>query len=846
MRPQPDLPIHSIRQALKGVMEAQNRLVLHAPTGSGKSTQVPQFLLDDGLAGDGQIVVLQPRRVAARMLARFVAQQRNTPLGREVGYQVRFENTSRADTRIKFETDGILLRQSLLDPDLSHVSVVVFDEFHERHLYGDVLLSRVKLLQETTRPDLKMVVMSATLDANTLTEHLAPCRELHAEGRCYPVDIEYLTKSVRTNRAEPWTLAVEAYQNSPPPHGGHSLIFMPGAHEIRKTVDALRQCPATKGVDVVALHGDLRADEQDHALAPAARPKIIVATNIAETSLTIPGVTQVIDSGLARKAAYDARRGINTLLIERISQASADQRAGRAGRTAPGRCLRLWSERDQRERPAQERPEIERLDLTELLLSLAALGADRVEDMEWVDPPPAEHIARARALLIELGALSPQADRITDIGRKLVKFPCHPRFASMMLTAEHYGCVPFAALVSALSQERSILLPLRAKHQQKDRQAILGEEDESDILLEVRAWTYAEKAGFRREACDAAGIHGATARRVGQLHAQLLSAARQAKLDLCDAPVDASSAARCILAGFSDHVGRRLGSGTRYALVGGRRASLAKDSAAKQAEFIVATDINEIGHGKGEAEVRLARVSALQPEWISEIFPQDMHEVDSVEYDSTLKRVCRVQQHCFRDLVLSEKRGGAPDPKQAAEILAVEVLAGNLTLKAWDHSVDQTLARLDLIATHCPEYGIPAADETFRKSLITAVCDGAMGYKDIKSRPVLAVLERMLGANTRATLDHYAPLRLKLSNGRSPKVSYESGKPPRIAMRVQELYDVTEPLYIADKRVRVLVHILAPNNRPVQITDDLGSFWENTYAQVKKDLRGRYPKHEWR
>ncbi|MDA1045140.1 MAG: helicase-related protein, partial [Verrucomicrobia bacterium] len=677
MSSQTDLPIQALRGPLAASFSRRNRLVLHAPTGSGKSTQVPQFLLDDGCAGEGQIVVLQPRRVAARMLSRFVARQRGTPLGAEVGYQVRFENTSCAETRIKFETDGILLRQSLLDPDLSHVSVVVFDEFHERHLYGDVLLSRVKLLQETTRPDLKMVVMSATLDSHSLTDYLAPCATLHAEGRNYPVDIEYLPQSMHTRTADPWTLAVESFEQSPPPNGGHCLVFMPGGHEIRKTVEAFRNCCAAKNVELYALHGDLRVEEQDRALAPSSQPKIIVATNIAETSLTIPGVTLVIDSGLARKAAYDARRGINTLLIERISQASADQRAGRAGRTAPGRCVRLWCERDHRERAAQERPEIERLDLTELMLNLAALGADTVEDMPWLSPPPPEHVTRARVLLIQLGALSSDRDRITPVGRKLVQFPCHPRFASMLLTAEHFGCVPFATLVAALSQERSILLPMKAAHQQKARQDVLGEEDGSDVLLEVRAWTYAEQSEFRRDACELAGIHGATAKRVGQLHQQLLSAARQAGLDLCDSPIDAPAAARCLLAGFSDHVGRRLGTGTRYTLVGGRRASLAPDSAVRKADFIVATDIVELGHGKGEAEVRLARVTAIEPAWIEEAFPQDIHEIDSVEYDSTLKRVCRVQQRCFRDLMLTEKRGGLPDPKRSAEILAQEVLAGN-------------------------------------------------------------------------------------------------------------------------------------------------------------------------
>ncbi|MDE0837844.1 MAG: ATP-dependent helicase HrpB [Kiritimatiellae bacterium] len=847
MQTSENLPIFSVQAQICEALQSKNRLVLHAPTGSGKSTQVPQMLLDDGLAGDGQIVVLQPRRVAARFLARFVAQQRLVDLGGEVGYQVRFDSKSSAATRIKFETDGILLRQSLLDPDLSHVSVVVFDEFHERHLYGDVLLSRVKLLQETTRPDLKIVVMSATLESDALASYLSPCPIVETAGRTYPVEIVYAAKSARQQKVPVWQQVVAAFEADPPPDNGHTLVFMPGAYEIRKTVAALSQSKAARDVDIVALHGDQRPEDQDRALTPGLRPRVIVATNIAETSLTIPGVTQVIDSGLARKAAYDARRGINTLLIERISRASADQRSGRAGRTAPGRCIRLWSERDHFDREAQERPEIERLDLAELLLSLAALGSDTIDDMEWLNRPPTEHVQHARDILLQLGAIASTGDRITPHGRLLVKFPCHPRFAAMLVTAERYGCVPFAALVAALSQERSILLPARASHLQKARDAALGEPDhQSDVLLEVRAWSYAASQTFGRDACEAVGVHGATARRVGQLQKQMLQAARQAGLSLDDAPVDGKAAAHCILAGFSDHVGRQLGSGTRYALVGGRRASLAKDSLVKGAPYIVATDINEIGHGSGETDVRLGRVTSLTREWLEELYPDDIIDTEVVAYDRSTKRVCNLRQRRFRDLVLDESRGGTPDPQKAAEILAAEVVNGNLTLKHCDNSVEQIFARMDLLAEHCPEFGVRAAGDDFKHDVITALCKDAYGYKDIKNRTVMPVLERLLDHGTRSALDHYAPLRLKLSNGRTPKVVYESGAAPRIAMRVQELYDVREAIYVADKRARVLVHILAPNQRPVQITDDMASFWDNTYAQVKKDLRGRYPKHEWR
>jgi ATP-dependent helicase HrpB len=380
------LPIYDVESEIIAALRSTRRLVLQAPTGSGKSTQVPQMLLKHGLLESGQAVILQPRRLAARLLASRVAQELGVPLGNEVGYQVRFEGATSAATRIKFETEGILLRQIIRDPRLQGIAALIFDEFHERHLYGDITLARALEIQEQSRPDLLLIVMSATLDTGTLERYLRPCTVVSSAGRTFPVTVEYLPWRSGANNTPPWELAADAFA-SVAGQEGDVLIFMPGGYEIQRTLDAVRQRPQSKGRVLLPLYGELPAGEQDAAVARHERPKVVVATNVAETSITIDGVRTVIDSGLARIPRYDPNRGINTLLVEKISQASAEQRAGRAGRTAAGRCVRLWSQSEHEERPLRELPEIKRLDLSEVVLTLKAHGIEDLRAFRWLEPP---------------------------------------------------------------------------------------------------------------------------------------------------------------------------------------------------------------------------------------------------------------------------------------------------------------------------------------------------------------------------------------------------------------------------------------------------------------------------
>src|SRR3954469_1150084 len=554
--PREALPIYELESPIVESLRSDSRLIIQAPTGSGKSTQVPQILLDHGLLGDGQVVILQPRRLAARLLAARVATERNCRLGDEVGFQIRFDNVTSPRTRIRFVTEGILLRQLIQDPELRGISAILFDEFHERHLYGDITLARALQLQATVRPDLKLAVMSATLDAGALEKYLAPCSLLRSTGRTFPVEIEYLPKPVGGDDYPVWDLAADELERLAPQTEGDVLIFMPGKYEIGRTISAIRASRVSDRFVVLPLHGELAPAEQDAALVHYEKRRAIVATNVAETSLTIDGVRVVIDTGLARIARFDPRRGINTLLIEKISRASADQRAGRAGRTAPGRCLRLWTEREHIDRAPQELPEVKRLDLAEVVLALKASGIDDVASFRWLEQPEPHALARAEQLLVHLGALA--AGEITALGRRMLAFPVHPRYARMLLAAQEYQCVPAIALIAALTQGRNLFRRVEGKQAREDRDDVLGGESESDFFILMRAFRYAEKSGFDSRRCANLGINAGAAREAAQLSDQFLAIARDEGLDLQAVEPKAGAIQRCVLAGFPDQVAVRL------------------------------------------------------------------------------------------------------------------------------------------------------------------------------------------------------------------------------------------------------------------------------------------------
>lgn len=875
------LPIYELESELVRELRQRRRLLVVAPTGSGKSTQIPQMLLRHGLLGQGQAVILQPRRLAARLLAARVAQELGVRLGQEVGYTIRFDNQSGPCTRIRFVTEGILLRQMLEQPELPGITALIFDEFHERHLYGDITLARALDLQEQRRPDLLVLVMSATLDVTLLRPYLEHwqqpppppwqpgCTVLESDGGLYPVHIQHLEGPVGRNEPPVWEKAADVFANYVRQGGqGDVLIFMPGAYEIQQTLRALERRPESGGFLLLPLHGQLPVSQQDAALRPSPRRKVVVATNVAETSLTIPGIRLVIDSGLARIPRYDPVRGINTLWIERISRASADQRAGRAGRTGPGLCVRLWSRADHLHRPAQEEPEVRRLDLAEAVLLLKATGVSDLHTFRWLEPPDPAALARAEDLLVELGALevvdapepstgtapAPAAShgqhrttRITPLGRKMLAFPVHPRYARMLLAARDHGCVREACLAAALTQGRELLLRNVPAPVAAARDDHLGTRFPSDFHRLMGAWEHVRQQGYPFELCERLGIHRGTALQVEELYDQFLEIARREGLEIRSMPAADSALARTLLTAFPDHLARRPDPGSRRCeLANGRRGVLDPESVVQTASWVVAAEVREVQESGGNTETLLSLLAPVDPAWIQEAFPNELQRVLRVWFDPATRRVYAESQSRFRGVLVEQRRIEPPPREEAARLLAEEIFAGRLPLKSWDHAVEQWMARLNFLTRTCPELGLPPFTEEARRSVLETLCHGAFTYKEIKERDVAPLVRSWLSPEQQALLDQHAPERVRLRNGRAPRVLYSNDAPPRIALRIQELYGVEETPRIALGRVPVVVQILSPGMKPVQVTQDLASFWRDHYPRLRQELQRRYPKHEWR
>jgi len=837
---QMQLPVRALRGDLEQLLAQTNRIVVEAPTGSGKSTQIPQMLLENPAWTGGQILILQPRRLAARMLADRVAKERSVRIGEEVGYHIRLDQKSGPSTKILFVTEGILLRRLLRDPQLQGVSAVILDEFHERHLHGDIGLALCLELQEKARPDLQVLVMSATLDGSALLDYLGPtARLLSSEGRVHPVEIVHLDRAPDTEPV--WDLAARLLRKEFFSTPGHALVFMPGAYEIRRTVQALR-ADFGSDVPIFPLHGEMPAREQDEAVAVQEQKKIIVSTNVAETSLTIDGITLVVDSGLARRARFDPHRGLDTLLIERISRASAEQRAGRAGRTAPGKCLRLWTIYDHQKREHRERPEIQRLDLAETLLLLKASGVVDAGSFRWMDPPDPVALERAETLLRDLGATQPDGS-LTPVGKKMVSFPVPPRYARMFLEADRLGCVRAAALAAAFTQTRGILLRVDRKTEE-ERMDLFGG-GSSDFGLLFRAHAFAQRNQFRTDACRRLGIHADAARQVSALFEQFLQLAQRVGLSTEAEPAGEEALGKCLLAGFADQVARRRSVGNYLCDVAhGRRGTLPKTSLAGDSWLIVAAEINEIGKGSGETEVQLGLATAIEEEWLRELFPEDFTEQRELLFDETQKRVVQRRKKVFRDLVVEQSdRDAGPGPDTAA-CLAREILEGRMALSGWDGEVDQWLERVNFLARVRPDLELPSIGEEEKALLIEQICEDATCFRDLKDRPVRAIVRSWLRPDQLQLVEKFAPARISLPGGKTARVSYGSND-ARISCRIQELFGLSGALTVAGGKIPLVVEVLAPNHRPVQVTSDLKTFWAETYPKLKPQLQRRYPKHRW-
>jgi len=822
-----DLPIDEVLPQLVTCLRGHAAVVLRAPTGAGKTTRVPPALMRAGLGGDKRIVVLQPRRVAARATAAWMAAENGWTLGGEVGYQVRFEDRIGERTRIAVVTEGVLLRRLHEDPFLEEAGIVVFDEFHERNLNSDLALGMVRQIQQSVRPDLKIVVMSATLAVAPIAEYLDGCPAIECAGRTYPVQISYLNPALRQPSAE---LAAHAVRQLLAQTDGDVLVFLPGLREIRQTKRLLTAPAEAEGCELLELYGDLPLERQHAVLQPGRRRKIVLATNVAETSLTIPGVTAVVDSGWARTLRYDPRVGLNRLELTPISQAAADQRAGRAGRTRPGVCLRLWDERGQRARPAFEEPEVRRVDLSGAVLQLLCWIEPDVDGFAWFERPRADALAAARTLLTQLGAADEQG--VTKRGRRIAGLPVHPRLGRLLTEAERRGCAARAALAAALLSERSPF----GRADGPTRRRNPDYHSHSDLVDQVAALEVYEATGRTDSAWGP--IMRPAAKSLFQIRDQLIRRLGHHRQRPVAGDPD-QALLRSLLAAFPDRLAKRREPGSRRGvMVGGRGVRLADESMVLDGDLFLCLDVDGAG---AEARVRMA--SLVERGWLP---AHRVREATEVAFDFASERVTARRRFYWEDLLLEEATAAIPDAADAAELLAQSALAlWDRVFPPSDEAVAGFVRRARWLGEQLPEADLPILDQAALQTLLPALCQGRRSFAELRAAPWLAAVRGRFRFDQLQTLDREAPERLTVPSGRSVPLRYEPGKPPVLAVGIQELFGWSQTPRIARGRAAVLLHLLAPNMRPQQITDDLESFWSNGYQVVRKELRRRYPKHPW-
>jgi ATP-dependent helicase HrpB len=831
------LPIDAVLSELVQALRRQSCAVLRAPTGAGKTTRVPPAVLDAGLAGAGRVIMLEPRRLAARAAARRMAAERGGRLGDEVGYQVRFDRCCGPQTRILVVTPGILIRMLQDDAFLEPVGAVLFDEFHERSLENDLALGMVRLVQQTVRPELRLVAMSATLAVEQVSAYLGGCPVITGEGRLYPVDVLYEPKPEQ----RPWHVAVAwAVERLLDRTGGDILAFLAGLHEIRQTARQLEPLAHERDLAVLPLHGDLPADQQDAALLPQGRRKVVLATNVAETSVTVEGITGVVDTGLARTLRFDPSVGLDRLKLTPIARASADQRAGRAGRTQPGVCIRLWSEGSHRARPEQTEPEIRRVDLAGAVLQLLCLGEADVLRFPWLEPPPEATVARALELLRRLGAVREQG--VTDLGRVLARLPVHPRVGRLLVEGQRWGQPERVALAAALLSERD---PFARTLDDAAERAGRTHATLSDVLDRVDALEQYERRG-QGEAGPGPLNRGA-ARMVLQARDQLLrlvrQEARRPALAECLAPtteVPADEAVlRALLGAFPDRVTRRREpGGRRGVMVGGRGVRLAPSSGVIEPELFVCVDVDA-----GQKETLVRQASAVRRDWLP---VERVRASTEVAFDPEGERVTARRRLRFDDLVIEESPASLPDDVETARVLAAAAAEHlDRVLPPEDSPAATYRTRVRCLREWMPELGLPALDETDLREVLTWLCPGRRSFTELRAAPWLEALQGRLTPAQRQAVEREAPERLLVPSGSRVTLKYEERRSPVLAVRIQELFGLRDTPRVAGGRVRVLLHLLAPNYRPQQVTEDLASFWANTYPVVRKELRARYPKHAW-
>lgn len=824
------LPIDAHREAILQGLSAHHRLILVAPPGTGKSTRVPPMLPPEW----GKVAVLQPRRIAARNLALRVSQEMGVALGTEVGYQVRFESKVTPQTRIVYQTYGVFFQRLLEDANLQGIGVVVFDEFHERALECDASLAYCLRLQADARPDLKIVVMSATLESEKLAGYLRPCGLVEVASPLYPVEVRHQSP---VQHEMIWAAAARAARGLLAQGlDGSALIFMPGVGEIRKTCEVLEPLARQAGMTLHELHGSMDLEAQQRALqAPQRGPCFVVATNVAETSLTIPGIKAVIDAGLQRIASYNAERDMDTLYLKSISLHSATQRAGRAGRLGPGLCVRLWSVERERIMPATLEPEIRRVDLTPLALKLHALAGDAFAPetrlpWQWLDTPGEALWAHALAHLDRIGARN--QGRITPLGQSLLRWSLHPVLARALLAARDAGdptLFDIAAAMAALLESDAKRNPQATSDLYTLGRDLVRDPRDRQFDSEVReSWRRLRAFGPKGmatsldEAAHAAEAAGHSMREAVTL---------------------------CFLPAFADRLAARVEQGQTFALVDGRKGIADAKSAPPAIQALLALEMHETGGAGKVRQITIPTLLPVEAEWVKALWPDEVTITQVSIWDESRGegkgRQVQEERRLFRGLILRRKIIENAGKLDATETLVEKLMSGEYVLPGFDDDAKQLVQRIRFASATCPEMGLPKLDDDDWRLIYHEICEGKSSLKQIESASVTDALRDYLGYSMWDWLEREAPSGLKLPSGKRARITYSEKGPPEMSARLGDFVGMQGKTLILQKRVTVNYDILAPNYRTVQKTQDLTSFWQNTYPEVKKELKRRYPRHPW-
>ncbi|WNR42147.1 ATP-dependent helicase HrpB [Paenibacillus roseipurpureus] len=807
------LPIAEVLPQLHATLQERNCAILVAQPGAGKTTQVPLALMNASWLQGRKILMLEPRRLAARAAARYMAKLLGEEVGQSIGYRVKNDTRIGSKTRVEVITEGILTRLLQQDPALEGVGLVIFDEFHERSLHADLGLALTRQSQTVFREDLRVLIMSATLDGKAISAMLDDAPVIESEGRSYPVDTHYLPQAV-SGKLEP--AVVSSIHKALQAHAGSLLVFLPGAAEIHRVEKGLGALNLGNNVEIAPLYANLSIEAQDRALAAVTKPghrKVVLATSIAETSLTVEGITVVIDSGLMRVPKFSPRTGMTRLTTVPVSVASADQRRGRAGRLGPGVCYRLWTETEHRQLPPRGTPEIREADLAPLALELAAWGVSDPAELVWLDPPPAAAYGQARELLVQLGALHENA--LTPHGKRVAALGLHPRLAHMVLQA-----IPLA--LGALACELAVLLSERDVMRAADRDA--------DVRSRIEVLRRAPSGEAR------ADVDVGLCRRI-TAEANILMQSLGVR------PSDCSAEASGLLLAFAypDRVAQRRSAG-RFTLSNGRGAVLQELQPLSQERYLVAAELDDNG-----VDSRIFLAAPLSEEELFSVFHQQIRKEQAVEWEGATGSVKAIERWLLGALTLKERPIHEPDLDLVLHALLEGIRTESLDILPWSRSARQLQERSQFLHQFIENWP-DLSDETLLATLEEWAGPHLYGVKSkgaLSRLNLTSLLEEMLTWEQRRQLDEWAPTHMSVPSGSRIPIDYSNNEAPTLSVRLQEMFGLADTPRIAKGRVPLTLHLLSPAQRPMQVTKDLASFWREAYFEVKKDLKGRYPKHYW-